>query len=508
MFRHILSVGGFTLASRLTGFVRDIVMAAIMGTGLVADAFVVAQRLPNHFRAIFGEGAFNSAFVPTYSAALESRGREAASMLAGRLMMVLVLALGVLTALAIVFMPAFVAVLAPGFPDEPEKFALAVTLTRITFPYLLFITLVTLLSGVLNADDRFAAPAAAPILLNVAIVAALSVAWLFPTAGHAAAWGVAAAGVLELLLLMAAAKRAGCLPRPRALAMDKDMRVFFRTLGPAVIGSAGVQIAMFADTIIASLLPTGAVSSLYYADRLYQLPVGVIGIAAGTVVLPTMSRRFAAGDFEGARHAQNRAMAFTTALAAPFFVAFLLIPDLVMAALFMRGAFDQSSVLAAGAALAAYGVGLPAVVLIRSAVASFYARQDTATPLLASFSGIAVNLVLKLLLFRSMGAAGLALATAVGAWVNFALLAGLALRNGSMKPDTALRRTLVCVAAASAALAVVAWLAGPPIAHWTSGLPKFRTEAEFALLGGLGVIVYFAVLMAALNASGVPWRRG
>jgi putative peptidoglycan lipid II flippase len=507
MYKNILSVGGFTLLSRVTGFVRDVALAAVMGTGLVADAFVVAQRLPNHFRAIFGEGAFNAAFVPTYSSVLETRGPGQARLLAGRLMAVLLVLLAAITAAAIVWMPQVVAVLAPGFRDDPAKFALAVTLTRITFPYLLFITLVTLLSGVLNAADRFAAPAAAPVLLNVAIVAALALAWLFPTAGHAAAWGVLAAGIAELLLVGIAARRAGVLPVLEKPAFDADMRTFLRTLGPAVIGSAGVQIAMFADTIIASLLPTGAVSSLYFADRLYQLPVGVIGIAAGTVLLPTMSKRLAVGDAAGASNAQNRAIGFTLALSAPFFVAFLTIPDLVMRALFMRGAFTDQSASAAGAVLAAYGVGLPAVVLIRSAVATFYARQDTATPLIASFAGIGVNLALKLVLFAPMGAAGLALATAVGAWVNVLLLVWLAARRNLLVIDGALRKTALAVAAAAAVLAGVAVFGDAPVRAIAQGLPALRHEAHLAMLGGAGALVYAAVLIGALKALRLPLRR-
>jgi putative peptidoglycan lipid II flippase len=507
LFKSILSVGGFTLLSRLTGFLRDVVMAAVMGTGVVADAFVVAQRLPNHFRAIFGEGAFNAALVPSYSQALETQGKVAAQLLAGRLFTLLLAALGVLTVLAIVFMPQVVALLAPGFPEEPEKFALAVALTRITFPYLLFVTLVTLLSGVLNANERFAAAAAAPIFLNIAVVAALAIAFLFPTAGHAAAWGVAAAGVLELLLVGVAALRAGILPRPQPLVLDRNMRHFFKMLGPAVIGSAGVQIAMFADTIIASLLPTGAVSSLYYADRLYQLPVGVIGIAAGTVLLPTMSRRLAAGDEKGAFAAQNRAIGFTVALSAPFFVAFLLIPDLVMQALFMRGAFNAQSAQAAGAVLLAYGVGLPAVVLIRSAVASFYARQDTTTPLIASFSGIGINLLLKLMLFRSFGASGLALATAAGAWVNVGLLLLLARNRGWIRGDAILWRTLVAVLAAGAVLAVATLLLDGPIGRYASGLARFHNEAHLGILGTIGAVAYFGVLFVGLRALRVPLRR-
>lgn len=508
MLKHILSVGGFTLLSRLTGFIRDIVLAHVMGTGLVADAFVVAQRLPNHFRAIFGEGAFNSAFVPSYSRALETEGKGPALRLAGRLMTVLVAVLTVLTLAAIWFMPAFLAIMAPGFSDEPEKFALAVTLTRITFPYLAFITVVTLVSGVLNAHDRYAAASAAPILLNVAIVAALAFAFLFPTAGHAAAWGVTAAGVAQFLLVVADARRAGLMPRFEPFKLDDDLRRFFKTLGPAVVGSAGVQIAMFADTIIASLLPTGAVSSLYYADRLYQLPVGVIGIAAGTVVLPTMSRRLAAGDRAGADNAQNRAMAFTLLLSAPFTVAFLIFPELIMAGLFLHGAFTLESAHSAGAALAAYSVGLPAVVIIRSAVASFYARQDTATPLIASFSGIAINLLLKLALFRDHGAAGLAFATAIGAWTNVGLLLLLAGRRGWFVPDRGLRAMLGVVAAASAVMAAVTLAGDPFVASLTRGMPGFGVQAHLALLGLLGLGAYGAVLLGLIKALSLPLRRG
>lgn len=507
MFKHILSVGGFTLLSRLTGFVRDVVMAAVMGTGLVADAFVVAQRLPNHFRAIFGEGAFNTAFVPSYSAALETRGKLAANLLAGRLLTIMTVVLTLFSAGCMLFMPQVVSLLAPGFPDEPEKYALAVTLTRITFPYLVFVTLVTLVSGVLNAHERFAAAAFAPVLLNVAMVAALAVGFLFPSAGHAAAWGLTASGVLQLLLVAWDAKRHGILPRFRRPVKDPDLTVFWKALGPAVVGSAGVQIAMFADTVIASLLPTGAVSSLYYADRLYQLPVGVIGIAAGTVVLPTMSRRLAAGDEAGAHAAQNRAASFALVLSAPFAVAFILVPDLVMRGLFMRGAFDEQSAAASGAVLAAYAVGLPAVVLIRSAVAAFFARHDTATPLIASFSGIGVNLLLKLALFSSMGAAGLALATAVGAWVNVTLLVILAWRRHWIAPDRALGGAVAAACAAALVLAVVVLVADGPIGRAAAGLPAFRTEAHLAALGVLGMAVYGVAVLAGLKALRVPFRR-
>ncbi|MFC4174360.1 murein biosynthesis integral membrane protein MurJ [Microvirga sp. GCM10011540] len=507
MFRKILSVGGWTLVSRLTGFIRDVVIAAVMGVGLVADAFLVALRIPNHFRAIFSEGAFNSAFLPTYAQVLESEGAAPARSFASRITtLMLIVQIGVLV-LAFVGMPVVVTLLAPGFTEDPAKFDLAVTLTRITFPYLLFITLVTILSGILNAHERFAAAAAAPVLLNVAIVAALGVAFLFPSAGHAAAWGVAAAGVLELLLVWFAAKRAKAAPGLEAPRLDPAMKRFFKTLGPAVIGSAGVQLAMFADTIIASFLPTGAVASLYYADRLYQLPLGVIGIAAGTVVLPEMSRRIAAGDVGAAHNAQNRAMGMTLALAAPFLVAFVAMPELIMSALFQRGAFDEAAAERSGAVLAAYALALPPAVLIRSAVASFYSRSDTVTPLIASLSAVAVNILTKVLLMDRFGVVGLALGTAVGIWVNFCLLVILAWRRDWMAPSGALARTLAAVATASVVLAAFAWLAPAPLSAWTDTLSVWRNEILLGLLGTGGALVYGAVLLVSLKVLGVRLSR-
>jgi putative peptidoglycan lipid II flippase len=507
MLRKIASVGGWTLASRITGFFRDVVIAATMGTGPVADAFVVALRLPNHFRAIFGEGAFNSAFIPTYARVLETGGGEPARRFADRVFTLMLVVQVVLLAIAFAAMPWVVDLLAPGFSGDPGKFALAVTLTRITFPYLLFVTVVTLLSGVLNAHERFAAAAAAPVLLNASLIAALGVAFLFPTAGHAAAWGVAAAGVLELALVWAAAQRAGLAPGLARPTFDRDLRSFFKTLGPAVVGSAGVQIAMFADTIIASFLPTGAVSSLYYADRLYQLPVGVIGIAAGTVLLPEMSRRIASGQVAQAHAAQNRAVGFTLALAAPFAVAFMTMPELVMAALFKRGAFDEAAAQRAGAVLAAYAVGLPAVVLIRSAVASFYAREDTTTPLIASLTAVAANVVLKIALMGRFGVVGLALATALGAWINVGLLFALAYRRDWTAPNSALGKTVAAVAIACAALGAFALIARPPLAALVDALPAWREQALLGALGASGILVYGAVLVGAMALLGVRLRR-
>jgi putative peptidoglycan lipid II flippase len=292
--------------------------------------------------------------------------------------------------------------------------------------------------------------------------------------------------------------------KPRS---DAAMKRFFKTLGPAIVGSAGVQLAIFADTIIASFLPTGAVSSLYYADRLYQLPLGVIGIAAGTVLLPEMSRRIAAGDEASAYAAQNRTVGLTLALAAPFFVAFLVMPDLIMSALFQRGAFDAEAAQRAGAVLAAYGLGLPAAVLMRSAVSSFYARSDTTTPLIASLTAVAVNIVVKIALMGTYGVVGLALGTAIGVWVNLILLFVLAYRRRWTAPNRSLGKTALVVAIASLLLAAFAWFAPAPIAGWTASLPMWRNEVTLGILGAIGALIYGMVLLGGMKAAGISLAR-
>src|SRR5215468_3470738 len=292
MIERILTVGGLTLVSRVTGFARDMVLAYVLGAGPVADAFFVALRLPNHFRAIFAEGAFNAAFVPAYARIRQQQGDDSVRAFGDRIFTLMAMTQAVLLALALVFMPWVVAGLAPGFTEDPTRFALAVEYTKITFPYLMLMTLVTLYSGILNARERFAAAAAAPILLNLAMIATLACAFLFPTVGHAAAWGVLLAGVLEFMLVAGDAAFVHAAARFRLPRLDEHIKRFLKVLGPAVVGQSGVQLAVWADTLIASFLP-GAVSWLYYADRINQIPIGVIGIAAGTVVLPEMARRIA-----------------------------------------------------------------------------------------------------------------------------------------------------------------------------------------------------------------------
>ena len=342
-----------------------------------------------------------------------------------------------LLVVAWLFMPQVIAMLAPGFTDDPARGELAISLTRITFPYLLLITLVTLYGGMLNVMHRFASCRGGADLSQSV------------DDGDAGAGGVLSGRGLRRRMgradrrhprIPAAGRRRGQERHPaeiRILKFDDDVRAFFRALGPATIGSMGTQIALFADTIIATFLPAGALSALYYADRLNQLPIGVIGIAIGTVLLPEMSRRITANDVAGASAAQRRAFEFTLLFSMPFVAAFLTVPDVIMRAMFARGAFSKADAAAAGATLAAYAIGLVPFVMIRSAVATFYARKDTATPVKAALTGVAVNVALKVALMGSLAQIGLALATAVGAWVNLLLVLFFAVRAGYLELDRA-----------------------------------------------------------------------
>jgi putative peptidoglycan lipid II flippase len=496
MLGRIFTVGGLTLVSRLTGFVRDIVLAAVLGAGPVADAFFVALRLPNHFRAIFAEGAFNAAFVPAYARIHQRQGNDPAKLFADRIFTLLFISQVVLLAIALAFTPGVIDLLAPGFAKDPERFKLAVELTRITFPYLLAVSLVTLYGGILNALGRFAAAAAAPILLNISRVATLAVATFFPTPGHAAAWGVLLAGVLEAFLVGGDAWRNGLLPVFRWPKFDPEVKIFFRRFGPAILGSAGTQIALFADTIIASFLAAGSLSALYYADRLNQLPIGVIGIAVGTVLLPEMANRIAGGDERGAHRAQNRAIELTLLLSVPCFVAFLLVPDLIMRALFGRGAFTIADAQASAATLAAYAIGLFPFVLMRSVTVTFLARGDTLTPVKALAAGVAVNVALKVALMGSYAQVGLAIATSVGAWINFALLLWFAARRDLIRIDDQLKAAAGKIGLAGIALAVTLYFGVRAIPGWLAGWPALREEAVLALLVVLGGAVYFGIVFA------------
>jgi putative peptidoglycan lipid II flippase len=507
MWRKAASVGGLTLVSRLFGFVRDVMMAALLGAGPLADAFMVAFRLPNHFRAIFAEGAFNAAFIPRYAKALTQEGKEAARGFAEDVLALTLTAQVVLLALALLFTPLVVGLLAPGFADEPGQLALTSELTRITFPYLLLISVMTLLAGVLNAHDRFAAAASASILLNICMIAALLASDLFPTVAHALAFGVLASGIAQLGLVAWDMRRTGVSLRPRLPRLTGNVRNFLRGFGPAVLGSAGVQIAMFADTILASFLPSGSVSYLYYADRLYQLPLAVVGIAIGTVLLPELSRRLANHDFAGARDRLNRALEGSLLLTLPFVALFAAAAGPVVAALFGRGAFDATAINGAASALEAYAIGLPAVVALRCVTPAFHASGDTATPVKALAVATIANLTLKFVLIGSFLHAGLAFATSVAAWINLILLVVLLRRRDGFSPDKRFWITMISAALATAAAIAAIRLALGPAMALKGVIPAFPDFAPAAVIGVAGFAAYGAIAGGGMLMAKVIARR-
>jgi putative peptidoglycan lipid II flippase len=505
MIRRIATVGGWTLVSRLSGFARDVVMAAILGAGPVADAFFVAFRLPNHFRAIFAEGAFAAAFVPAYARTLQQSGLDAARLFADRIAAALITINLVLLALALLFTPEVVSILAPGFVDDPVRFDLAVALTRITFPYLVLVSLETLLAGTLNANERFATAAGAPVLLNLSLIATLLLAPLFQSPGYAAAWGVLIAGVAQVLLVGIDAERNGFGLRLRLPKLDEPTRRFLKALGPAIIGAGGVQLALFADTLIGSMLEPGALSALYYADRINQLPIGVVGIAVGTVLLPEMSRRLAAGDEKGAASAQARGIQLAVLLTVPCVAGAIAIPDLIMRALFARGAFTVADAAAAGATLAAYSVGLLPFVLIRSFTAPFYARGNTMTPVKAALIAASINILLKVLLMGHLAQVGLALATSAGAWLNLSLLAYFARQKGFIVSGAAIGKPVAMLVIAGVILALGLYFGQYALAGLVAKLPFFREETLLAILLAIGTILYAALVFVLL---GKTWLTG
>jgi putative peptidoglycan lipid II flippase len=503
MIRNIFTVGGWTLISRVTGFVRDIVMAAVLGAGPVADAFLVAFRLPNHFRAIFAEGAFSNAFVPAYARRLEQEGETRAREFANEIGTGLLIVQLALLALAWIFTPQFVRLLAPGLSEDPSRFDLAVTLTRITFPYLGLTAMLAMISGTLNANHRFATAAGVPVLLNVCMAGALLLSARFPSAGHAAAWGVLISGILQVIAVDIDAEKHGYGFRLRLPVLDEPTKRVLKALGPAIIGAGGVQLALFADTMIATFLPAGALSALYYADRINQLPIGVVAIAIGIVLLPEMSRRLAANDAAGAAAAQGRAIELSLLIAIPCVAGALAIPDLVMRALFMRGAFTAADAAAAAATLAAYATGLIPFMLMRSFTAPFLARGDTATPVKAALTAVAVNILLKIVLTGPLAQVGLALATSAGAWFNLVLLIWAAHRMGFARPAVAPNH-LWRLAAIGLALGIALYAAKRLAPPYFSFLSHFGEEILLLVLLIGGTILYATLILTLL---GRRWLR-
>jgi putative peptidoglycan lipid II flippase len=496
LVRNTFTIGGLTLVSRVAGFMRDMLMANFVGAGFANDAFLIAWRLPNLFRALFSEGAFASAFVPMFNREMtrDEGGLPAALVFAEQVLAILFPFLVLFTLVMMVATAPIVWAMTGGFPDGgPDKFALTVALTRITFPYLALISLVSLLGGILNSVDRFWVNAAAPILLNICMIVGLV---FFRgdspiETAYTQAISVTVSGVAQLLWLVWACARAGTSLKFRRPKLNPQVRELLRIIGPAALGAGAVQFNLLISTSLAArFLPEGSVSYLYYADRLNQLPLGLIGIGVGTAMLPSLSRQISAGDTRGATATQNRAIELVLVLTLPATAALMIAATPLIRALLQHGAFGAADTIASAQALAAFSLGLPAYVLIKVLVPGFYARQDTRTPVRIAMLAMLANLAMNLVLIWPLRHVGLALSTALSAWLNAGLLYWTLHRRGHFTTDARLQRNAIRLALATLVMGVLLFFTSPIVdAHVGRGLME-----RAMWLGGLmaaGAIVYF-----------------
>jgi putative peptidoglycan lipid II flippase len=467
LFRSTATIGSMTLISRILGFVRDMVVARVFGAGMAADAFFVAFKLPNFFRRLFAEGAFTPAFVPVFTEYKDQRPESELHALLAAVSGVLLAVVAAVTVLGVLAAPALIAVFGAGWGDDPAKAALATDLLRVTFPYLLFISLVAMAGSALNTFAHFAAPAFTPVLLNVAMIAAaLWAAPHFERPIVALAWGVVAGGALQLLFQWPFLKRLGLVVRPRFRPGHPGVRRIMRLMGPSVLAVSVVQVSILIDTILATFLAEGSVSFLYYADRLVQFPMGIFGIALGTAILPTLSGLAGRGEDAAFSRTLDQALRLIVTIGLPAAVALILLGRPILTSLFQYGAFTPAQAALTHQALAGFAVGLVGMIGVKVMAPAFYARQDTRTPLRAAAWALAANVALNLALIVPLAHAGLALATGLAAFLNAGLLLRSLVGRGLFRAEPGWASHLARVVSAVAVMAAVGWLVTPPPAAW------------------------------------------
>ena len=507
LIRSIATVGSFTMISRVTGFVRDILIANFLGAGFLSDVFFVAFKLPNLFRRLFAEGAFNAAFVPLFSSLLEKEGKEKAKQFASEAFSVLAVLLLVVVILAEIFMPWAIYIIAPGFDAIEGKIELAAELSRITFPYLFFISLVSLLAGVLNSVGKFAAPAAAPILLNLTLIASLILlSPITETTAHALSIGVFAAGVIQFLWLIYHARRNKIMVRIIKPKFSPHVKLMLKRILPGVIGAGVYQINLLVDTILATIVASGAVSWLYYADRVNQMPLGVVGVAVSTALLPILSRQIRAGTKEEALHSQNRALEFALFFTIPAAMALMTIAVPIVSVLFERGAFGIKETTATSSALTAFAAGLPAYVLIKVFASGFFAREDTATPVRVAGVALVINIVLNLILMIPFGHVGIAAATAISAWSSALMLAFILKRKGFFKLDNRVRKRMTGIVFSSLIMVLVLklelYFANEWLGDWLLDTLFIKASVLSVLVfSGMGAFALMALITKAVSIN-------
>ncbi|MES2984261.1 MAG: murein biosynthesis integral membrane protein MurJ [Pseudomonadota bacterium] len=502
LVKSTLTIGFFTFISRISGFLRDVLMANLIGAGPLSDAFFVAFKLPNFFRRLFAEGAFNAAFIPSFSSILTAQGRDAAIKFAGEVMSVLLLILLILNAIFIIFMPWITPIFAPGFADTPEKFNLTVTLSQITFPYILFISLVSLLGGILNSMGKFAAPAASPILLNLCMIGGML--WLngvSATPAHALSYAVFIAGIVQLAWLVFICTRLDMMPAIHSPKLTKQVKTMLLLMAPAALGSGVQQLNLLIDVVIASHIPD-AVSYLYYADRITELPIGMIGVAVGTVLLPMLSKQIRAGDLAGARTSMNRSLELVLLFGLPSTAALLVIAEPVITVLYQHGKFTPENMIKTTHALLAFTAGLPAFLAVKIFAPGFYANHDTKTPFKIAIVCVAVNLVLNLTLIHPFAHVGMAMATSIAGWVNVGMMAVILHKRGIFAPDALLKSRLLKMLSASLLMMVALAAANGYFAAFYSQGTLMKIIALSATIAlGMAVFGVAVLTLKAYDAS-------
>lgn len=498
------TVGAMTLISRVLGFVRDMVIARVFGAGIATDAFFVAFRIPNFLRRLFGEGGFTQAFVPVFTQYKEQHGIAAARDLAAHVIGTLAGILIALTAICVAFAPVLVLVFAPGFYADAQRYDLAADMLRVTFPYLLFISLVAAAGGILHSFGRFAVPAFTPVFLNLCLIfGALWAAPRFDIPIHALAWAVFVAGIVQLAFQLPFLMRLGMLPRPRWGWRHPGVQRVIKLLIPTLFAASVAQINLLIDTMIASLLIAGSVSWLYYADRLMEFPLGILGVALGTAILPRLSAQHAQADPAAFRRTLEQALRLVLFIGVPATAGLVLLAGPILATLFGYGEFTPGDTRMAAIALCGYGLGLPAFLLVKVLQPGFFSRQDTKTPVKIGITALVANMIFNVILVGAMVLsgffaphAGLALATAMSGWLHAGLLYHRLVREGHYQRDGGWGVFVVRIGLATAAMAAVLLWFAAPLDTW-GDLDWQEKVGTLTLLIAAGGMTYMVVALAA-----------
>ncbi len=494
MIRPMLTVSAGTFASRLLGFARDAMVATLLGAGPVADAFLMAFQLVNVIRRLLSEGALNAALVPAWLRARDTDGAAAAAAFAGRVLGTISLALTVATAIIGLAMPLVIAALAPGFVGQ-TTLQLAVDDSRLMLPYLAFAGPVTVMMALLNAQQRFALTAFSPLLFNLALIAVMTALLVRPRqpsdAALMLAGTVGVAGLLQLLVL--ALRRGAGLATPLRISIDAEMRGFLRKAVPGMVANSSPQLLIVAGAIIASSSPS-AVSWLYFANRLIELPLGLVGVAMGTVLVPELTQALRSDDHAAVAEAQSRGLELAIGLALPATLGLIVLSRPIVHLLFEHGAFTANDTTATARALALLALGLPAHVLVKALSPAFFARDDTGTPLLATLVGLAVAVLAALLLQSWSGASGIAASIALAAWSCAGVLIARGAVTFGFSIDAPARRRLLLIVSAALAMGALLWLKASVVLAWTAGGHGLAQAAVLGILIGGGLAIYALLL--------------